>query len=274
MVLSGEGSSGPSYSAPAVEKALDVLEFLSVASGPVTQNQIAQHVGRSVGQIFRVLVVLEQRGYIARDQESGLYSLTMMMFDVAHRREPLRSLVWLSSAPMRDLSIAVGQSCNLGYRNGDAVTVIAEAASPSDFGFRVRVGASFPLIGSPSGELLLAFGEAPDLDITNAGLPERARNELGDRLRDIRKRGFVQFTDHLHPGVTDLAFPVRAHDGRAIAALTVPYIATSYSQHGQSVVLRELELAARRISDLLSGSRNAADAAPPAEHRGTPDSAS
>ena len=33
--------STPSYAAPAVEKALDVLEFLAGASGPVSQNQPA-----------------------------------------------------------------------------------------------------------------------------------------------------------------------------------------------------------------------------------------
>ncbi|HYI34176.1 MAG TPA: IclR family transcriptional regulator [Glaciibacter sp.] len=237
--------SSPSYAAPAVEKALDVLEFLAGANGPVSQNQIAQETGRSVAQIFRVLSVLERRGYIARDADSNLYTLTMMLFDVAHRHEPLRSLVWLATPAMRTLARTVEQSCNLGIRDGDEIVIIAQADSPSDFGFRVRAGATFPLIGPSSGELLLAFE-----------LPEAMRTPGTDRdarLAEIRRNGYAEQSDQLYPGVIDMAFPILRKDGSAVAALTVPYVATSYSPFRREFVRDELSNTARRISSLLSG---------------------
>ena len=62
----------PEYAAPAVDKALDILELLADRSGGVSQLDIATAVGRSAGQIFRVLLRLERRGYVHRDQQGVL----------------------------------------------------------------------------------------------------------------------------------------------------------------------------------------------------------
>ncbi|MCW2583177.1 MAG: winged helix-turn-helix transcriptional regulator [Klenkia sp.] len=241
-------TTAPVYSAPAVDKALDVLELLSLAPSPLSQNQIAHEVGRSVSQIFRVLTVLERRGYIARDPESGLYSLTMAMFDVAHRKEPIRTLVALAHGPMQRLAEEVMQSCNLGYRTGSTLTIVAEAAGAWDFGFRVRVGATFPLLPSTSGLVLLAH--AGDLDPADPALPSTDE----DTLRTIRAQGFWTCADETHPGILDMAAPVTRRDGSAVAVLTVPYVATSYSKVPADAVRGALVQTAAQISTRLSGS--------------------
>ena len=50
------------YSAPALDEGLDILELLSDEAGGLSQSEIAEATGRSVGQIFRVLATLERRG--------------------------------------------------------------------------------------------------------------------------------------------------------------------------------------------------------------------
>jgi hypothetical protein len=49
--------------AHALDKGLDLIEALAAESGGLSQKQIAERVGRSVGEIFRMPGVLEQRGY-------------------------------------------------------------------------------------------------------------------------------------------------------------------------------------------------------------------
>lgn len=235
----------PVYAAPAVDKALDVLEILADAPGPMSQNQIAAATGRSVAQIFRVLSVLERRGYLARESGSGHYVLTLRLFDLAHRSDPIATLLALADAPLRELAADIGQSCNLGVRDGHEILVIAEADSRSDFGFRVRVGARFPLIGPPSGELLLAL----DHDRAVPG----ADDDLTERLDEFRRLGYAEKRDHLHLGVVDLAFPIRGGEERVVAALTVPYVATSWSEHPLETVRDRASDTARAISALLGG---------------------
>ena len=64
------------YSAPALDKALDILELLADQAGGLSQTEIAEAVGRNVSQIYRVLATLERRGYLTRDERSGRYVLS------------------------------------------------------------------------------------------------------------------------------------------------------------------------------------------------------
>jgi len=210
------------YAAPALEKGLDIIELLADEAGALSQSQIAEATGRSVSQIFRVLDVLERRGYIARDQQSGLYSFSMMAFELAHRHPPLRGLIAIAAAPMRELAEAVQQSCNLSVLDAGRVRMIAQVESPADFGFRVRVGALFPVETTGQGEVL-----------------------LGGRLV---VREYV-----LQHGITDVVAPVTDAAGRTVAALTVPYVATSFSDIGVDEVVAKAATAAGYISRHLQG---------------------
>jgi DNA-binding IclR family transcriptional regulator len=58
----------------------------------------------------------------------------------------------------------------------------------------------------------------------------------------------------MQPGITDLVVPVLGRDGRLVAALTIPYVATSFSELGADAVLGELIEAGRVISARLQGS--------------------
>ena len=58
------------YSAPALEKGLDIVELLAAASTPLSTRAIAERIGRSKGEIFRMVFVLLQRGYLVRDATS------------------------------------------------------------------------------------------------------------------------------------------------------------------------------------------------------------
>ena len=250
--MSAPGNVGrpPEYAAPALEKGLDVLELLADAPGPLSQSEVAAALGRSVGQLFRVLTTLERRGYVVRTEEGG-YLLSVRLFDLASRHAPLRGLLAASAAPMRALAEALGQSCNLGVREGDTVRVVAQAESPTPFGFVVRVGSTFPLDQTLTGEVLLAFTADQD-----------GMGRASDSLGTIRQRGFGERGDSLHPGITDVAAPIVGPDGRALAALTVPYVATSYSAGGLDQVRARLREAATDISRALGGRASAPAGSP------------
>lgn len=230
----------PEYAAPAVDKALDILELLASTAGGLSQLDIAKAVSRSPGQIFRVLLRLEKRGYVYREPQSGLYQLSMRLFDLAHRHEPMRSLIAAAIPAMRMVAETTRQSCNLGVIDEGRVRIIAQVESPDDFGFRVRVGAMFPLERTASGHVLAAFGAAP-----SEGIDEEV-------LAQIRHDRFTIRPDAAQPGITDIVHPVlRSGIDEAIAALTVPYIATSYSEVPVELVSDAAARGAREIERTL-----------------------
>jgi DNA-binding IclR family transcriptional regulator len=60
-----ERRAGPRYAAPALEKGLDILELLSLRDEGLSQRQLADALQRSVGEIYRMLACLVERGYVA-----------------------------------------------------------------------------------------------------------------------------------------------------------------------------------------------------------------
>lgn len=212
----------PEYSVPAVDKALDILELLAASPEPLTQTAIAEATGRSVGQLFRVLVTLERRGFLVRERGGG-YMLGTRLFDLAHQHEPLRGLRAAALPVMHDLALEVQQSCNLAVLDGDRVRVIAQVESPADFGYRVRVGALFDAATTATGEVLL-------------GAPEVVR------------------ADALQHGITDVVVAIRGAETATVAALTVPYVSTSFSTVAHDLVVTRTRAAAAAISDRLGAS--------------------
>jgi DNA-binding IclR family transcriptional regulator len=228
-------AAGPDYAVPALDKALDILEALADEGGGLSQGEIAALVGRTPSQVFRVLQRLERRGWIVREKPSGLYLLSTKMLELAHRHPPLRGLVALALPVLREVTDAVHQSCNLSILDAGRVRVVAQVESPAAFGFRVRVGAEFP-IDTPAGRVL-TFG-APG--------------------------GYLRADDSLQPGITDLVAPVVDRDGTTVAAITVPYIATSFSDLDIDSVLAEVRSAGEAVSALLQGESGDSAAGDPA----------
>lgn len=220
-------TTAPEYTAPALDKGLDILELLAETSGALSQSEIAEATGRSIGQIFRVLSTLERRGYVFRDKQSGLYTLAMKLFELAHRHPPLRGLVSVAQPIMQVLAEQARQSCNLAVLDGSEVRVVAQVESPADFGFRVRVGAAFDLATTATGAVLSA---------TSPMTPDT-----------------VVRADTLHPGITDVVAPILGASGAIVAALTVPYVATTFSEVDADRVQELASAAAKEISILLSG---------------------
>src|SRR2546423_542389 len=91
------------YQAPALDKGLDILECLAVQAVPLTQAQLAQALGRGASELFRMLTVLERRGYIQRDPLSGAYSLTLRLYELSRTHSPYQGLLRAAARPLCEL---------------------------------------------------------------------------------------------------------------------------------------------------------------------------
>jgi len=243
----------PKYSAPALEKGLDILELLSAESAPMSLAQIGQQLERTSGEIFRMLAALERRGYLVRGPRPEQYVLTHKLYELAHRHPPTKRLLACALPEMEILARAAQQSCHLAVRHGDAALIVAQVDCPGFTGFSVRVGAQAPLIESCSGRVLLAFQSA---EMRNAWLEvcpqsDAQRADLDAALRVAQNKGCHRQESMLHPGIVDFGAPVLDHDGHAIAALTVPRLGSVQSSTDENRLVSQLRTAAARIAECL-----------------------
>ena len=128
------------YSAPALEKGLDIIELLSTEERGLSQSEIARRMGRSVGEIFRMLVVLTERGYVVQDVDTDRYTLTTKLFEVANRTPLINRLTALAGPIMRRLTHTVNQSVHLGIASDDALMIVGQVDPPGNTIMSVRLG--------------------------------------------------------------------------------------------------------------------------------------
>ena len=215
------------YSAPALEKGLDIIELLSCEEFGLSLSDIARSLSRSVGEIFRMLAVLEQRGYVAHDGVSGRYVLTTFLFELAHRLPNVRRLTAIAGPSMRKLAAEIRQSVHLAIVTNDEVLVIGQVDSPSNNVMSVRLGAKIELWNASSGRVILAHAGCEELDRYVAAVPlprGMSRQQLDKDLEEIRAKGHEVRDSFVVRGVVNISAPIFDHSGVAVAALTVPHI--------------------------------------------------
>ena len=101
------------YNSPALDKGLDILECLSIKQYPQSQTEIAESIGRSSNEIYRMLVCLKTRGYISKSEDSGKFSLTLKLFNLGHRHSKINSIRFAAFSPLQELSYSTNCSCHL-----------------------------------------------------------------------------------------------------------------------------------------------------------------
>lgn len=247
---------GRKYRAPALEKGLDVLELLAAHGGPLTTSQMASHLGRSVSELFRMVLALEYRGYIAQAEGREGYGLTNKLFALGMAQTANRTLLDAALPVMNELSRAIGQSCHLTVASGDQVVVVARIESPRDLGFSVRVGYRRSLLDASSG--LVLFGHQSDAEraVWRKSLSanhdaERLANFVA-RAEATVKEGLVRNPSNFVDGVTDLCVPIMGAQG-AVATLNVPFIISNPLPASVEEVIERLREASGRIAEQLNG---------------------
>ncbi len=244
------------YSAPALEKGLDILELLSEQEAGLTQSEISRALGRSVSEIFRMLVVLTERGYVAPDPDTDRYMLTTLLFEVAHRTPLVKRLTAIAGPQMRALSRRINQTVHMGVISNDALLVIGQVDSPGNNTLSVRLGARIDLWKASSSRVILAFMPSEDVEdfFSRVPLPEgKSAGAMRKEFAAIRARGHEITKSFVLRGVTNIAAPVFDHTGQAVAALTIPYLDRYNDPIDFDTCCRELFETANHISRNLGG---------------------
>jgi len=217
------------YAAPALEKAFEILDLLSAYPQGALVKEMAAALGRSVGELFRIVVVMEQAGYLQRSPTTDRYTVSYKILDLAYRATPAQDLVGAAMPEMQRLATETEQSCHFVVPNGGHGLVIARVENPGMRGFALRLGAMIDMVRSCSGHVLLAFS-APQTAERIIAEAEKAQGKsvdrqwLADCLARVRDNGFDRRQSPITHGVTDVSYPIFSYSGDIVGALTIPFL--------------------------------------------------
>jgi len=220
------------YQAPALEKGLDILEFLASKPVPLSQTEIAAGIDKNSNEIYRMLVSLENRSYIIRDELSGKYRLSLKLYQLSHRHSPVDELYRTGRLPLEELAHNTMQSCHLSIAYMNQVMVILHAKSPAPIALSIEEGNLFPLPLTASGKVILAYlsqeerEAALDKYDTYINFTAEQEKKFFQSLNKIKEQGFYIQTSDLAEGVVDISVPVGKTETGIMACLTVSRLTT------------------------------------------------
>ena len=254
--LRGPSEEKNSYATPALEKGLDVIELLAHRSGGLTKSEISRELNRTVSEIFRMLLCLERRGYIAQT-EGERYALTLKLFKLVQEHPPTERLIAEALPVMHQLAQETLQSCHMGIIDGAQVTILAQVNAPSSTGFYVKLGSSVELMEATTGYVILAHQDDEHRARTLAEWKrltgEEVPADLAAHLARVKRQGYESRPSYKVRGVTNISYPIFDERGSAIGALTVPFIQHIDASASAAEVSTSLKKAAAEISAAIGG---------------------
>jgi len=253
--LTGKELTGqPRYRAPALDKGLDILELIAREGIAMTTSQMASKLKRSASELFRMILTLEARGYIAQTGDQQGFDLTNKLFALGSARSQVATLLETALPIMQELTREIDQSCHLAVAAGDQIVVIARVENPGLLGFSVRPGFRKNLVEAISGLTLFAFQPEATREDWLARFRQTSDATKLDRFarqaEAVRSLGFAQAGSDFVQGITDLSAPIMAGNS-CIAALTVPFVQRLELPRSMAESLNRVCLCARRISQSM-----------------------
>ena len=241
-----------------VLRAMTLLKAFSDERPEWGLSDLARSVGLNKATAFRLLNALESEGMLARNPRTERYRLgpeTIALGARALRSNDLRSS---ARTILERLAQDVSETTTLEILEGGDVLILDEVSGPSLIGTSPSIGTRWPAYATSTGKVLLADLDAGERNrrlprrlakITDRTITDRAA--LDRELAKVRTRGFATANEELETGYIAVASPVRDHDGRVVAGLSVGGPSARLTSARISTIVPAVQKAALELSRRL-----------------------
>jgi len=245
-------------------KGFKVLEAFSTGYQQMTISDVSKVTGLDSGTVFRNLNTLVDLGYLKKDADAKLFSLTFKVLDLGFHaigRSDVRDLVL---PVLRDMVAHVGEAVSFGVLEGADILYLERVrGGVARLGVDIRVGTRVPAYTSTIGQALLAFLPDRDQEIvlhklktqSDVGVVDVPETEILNSLKQIKKDGYALRASYFNSSLHVLAVPVLDRDGYPLASISVVAPSIRISQDDMlAMALEPARSAAAEISKAVRAS--------------------
>lgn len=214
------------YASPAVERSLDLFEYLS-RHGSCSLTDLVAELGFSKSTAYGLLVTLENRGYLRRTA-AGRYQLGLGFIHLGRAVLDRMNVREVSEPFMARLAAETKETIHLGVLSGPTVVQVGKVDSPLAVKLTSYIGQTRPLHSSGLGKALLAFlpDEEREALIRQMSFERKTPRTitqpdvLRKALEEARAQGYAVDDEENTMGVRCVAAPIRDHSRQVVAALS------------------------------------------------------
>jgi DNA-binding IclR family transcriptional regulator len=223
----GNGERSGVAAVQSVDRALSVLEILA-AHGEAGVTDIAAELGVHKSTAFRLVAVLESRGFVEQLVDRGKYRLGFGVVRLAGAAAAQLDIAQEGRRICQVLAADLEETVNIAILDGDRAVNVSQVRGPAALSTHNWVGQGTPLHATSSGKVLLAHAaDAVRKDLLSRDLRRYTvatitdPEVLGADLDRVLERGWGSTVEEFEVGLSAVAAPVRGADGDVIAALSV-----------------------------------------------------
>ena len=243
------------YSAPAVDRTLDIIEFMAQHPRPFGATELSRTLNIPINSVFRILKRLTDREYTIQDPFSDGYQLSTKVFSLGMSLYTRFELRQRARPHIEWLCRETQETCQLQIPQGDMVLVLDTVSPEVSYYLRVVPGGLVYYHPNAYGKVMLAFMAE---DEVKKLIPPRLasltpntivlRTELLKQLEDVRRTGLGYDNEEYNEGIRCIGSPVFDVEGRAVAGLGVSGLVSTFRNNKQAVFEQLVLECAFRVS--------------------------
>ena len=249
------------YEIGSISKACLLIEMLSTKKS-WELTDLCKAAGMPKTTVHRMLLTLEDNGYVVQEKQRGEYCLSFKLFSIGSRMLRHSSLVDIARPYCKELVEAVDETVNLCVVSGTEMLVVDKQVTSQMLRQDSIIGSSFPLFQSASGKVFLAFAAEEEtekvLALISGQSPslhsEQVMGDLRLELEKVRQTGLAYDYEEVFKGVRCTAAPIYDFQNTLVATLSISAPTVRLNEKASANIKRHLIEAAQKISRRLGAS--------------------
>lgn len=245
---------------PALERALNILEYLAKASRPVTLKTLAEELSIPISSAFRLIKNLVNRGYV-KEHMGGqtTYMLGEQISSLAVSHEQGISLQAKAAPYMQRLAAELKQTVQLAVMKNNTLLYIDQSSSPSNISVVAPLYTPLNVHTSAAGKILFSYlpQDQQIKCLQKMRFPRITEKTITDAETFVaetvlsRQHGYAVDLEEFSSGIGCIAVPIFSRE-TCIAALGLTGGVTNYYNQEQfSFMLQRLQESATSLSKSL-----------------------
>ncbi len=243
------------YAAPAVDRALDILEFMAKNHRPYGGTELSRCLEIPINSVFRILKRLTEREYTVQDPISGGYQLSTRVFSLGMSLYTRFDLRQRARPHLEWLCRETKETCQIQVPHGDRVFVLDTVSPEVEFYLRIVPGSLIYYHPNALGKAILAFTAEEQikqiLPLRLPGLTPNTivlRTELMKQIEEIRQTGLAYDNEEYTAGIFCIGSPVFNVQGRIAAGLGITGLVRCFDQNRKATYEQLVIECAHRVS--------------------------
>ncbi|NQS89435.1 IclR family transcriptional regulator [Patescibacteria group bacterium] len=247
------------YTFGAMEKALDILNFLAGKEGPLAIREIAKHLNLSKSTVSRILLTLASRDLVQKDELTKKYDLGTGILKLARALLDRMDLRKVARPVLENLRDKASETVFLAVLRKGEVIYLDRVDSEQSVVLDGKIGESVPAHCTALGKAILAFVPKDRVEklIQINRLQKFTKNtltepeKLKEELRNVSHQGHAVDNEESIAHVRCVGAPIFDNEGNVVASITLAGPSFRITNKRIPALARSIKEAARAISKSL-----------------------